>query len=265
MKGLTMQVIDFVEYSARRKAKTTPMHQKTFKDSPAVSQGENNSLSTFNRVKELRCVAEEPEYALQVRVRYYMQHAGPNAPEFYNMLWAVMLNPNLLPVQKLIYLFCLADGKNFAWSTKRLAALAGVSEPTVKRAMRALEREGAIKRQRRYQQTTIIVVGQAPLDEEFARLAEELRTRQQPKSAVKNLPATRTERSPVIFPLDHPRSTTSYIYTLEKKDKRASNTQDGSITGEGASIKPDSNRKLTGIRPEQTITDDFVELEEKAL
>ena len=197
---------------------------------PSVSQGKNNSLSTNNRGGEVQPAADDEAYVLQVRAEFLARHAGPNAPEFYNMLWSVMLNPNLLPVEKNIYVLCLAERHGFEWSVRRIAALAGVSEPTVKRAFRALEREGAIVRKRRFKQTTAATFEHAPLEEEVAKLAEEIRSRQPEKVDKKKQPEP-AFRSPVILRTDHPRSTTSDIYTSEKKDKRASNTQYGSIVG----------------------------------
>lgn len=197
---------------------------------PSVSQGKNNSLSTNDRDIDIKRATEELSRIRHVHAEYLARHAGPDAPEFYRLLWTALTSPNLLPTEKIIYALCLAERQRFAWSNERIAMLARVSVSTVQRAFRSLEREGMVEKRPRTDNTTARTFRQAPVEPAIAKLAAELHAQQPRREPVE------TKRKPQgVSPMpplgSHRCYPTSYIYTSEKKDKRASNTHSGSIVG----------------------------------
>jgi hypothetical protein len=198
---------------------------------PSVSQGKNNSLSTNDRGVDIKRATEELSRIRHVHAEYLARHAGPDAPEFYRLLWTALTSPNLLPTEKIIYALCLAERQRFTWSNERIATLARVSVSTVQRAFRSLEREGMVEKHLRSDNTSVRTFRQAPVEPAIARLAAELHAQQPKREPVE------TRRKPQgVSPMPpqgcHPCYPTSDIYTSEKKDKRASNTRGGSIVGE---------------------------------
>ena len=241
--------------------KDLTMNGDTYTNFPSASQEENNSLSTNDRNEEVKRTAEELAYARHVKAQYLARHAGPNAPEFFRMLWPVMLNPNLSPTEKLVYTVGLAERFNFKWSNDHTGALLGVCAKTVQRAFKSLEREGAITTQHHRREPAVRVFNEVPVEEATARLAAELYNQQLVRAESK-AKFEKQERTSVSIKNGHARPPTSYIYTSEKKDKRASNAHAGSIVGESLKIAPDLNRKLTGFRAAEMIVDELTRLEE---
>ena len=82
--------------------------------------------------------------AEEIRLQFLHDHAGAGASQFYQMLWRVLVNPNLSDSAKVIYALSLPERKNFEWSNDRMGKLVGKSASAVQRAFAELETYGCI-------------------------------------------------------------------------------------------------------------------------